>query len=189
MTYKTVFGNGKLLWRGKLLAGLELPGAPVIPSDSEISGITGANPDMAEADSTSARTMEQYDLILRLESYFSGEPMTFPIEQLPLDLASMTPFQHDVVRALAAVPYGRTITYGQLAGASGHALACRAVGNVMAANPFPVVIPCHRVIRGDGSLGNYSAGEGWKARLLELEGGRPLARIGNNHGFALPRPD
>ena len=102
---------------------------------------------------------------------------TFDLAEIPLDRSRWTPFQTHVAEALAAVPYGTTITYSELAGAAGHPRAYRAVGNCMAANPYPVIIPCHRVVKSGGGLGNFSAGIEWKIRLLSLEG-LPFPGIG-----------
>jgi methylated-DNA-[protein]-cysteine S-methyltransferase len=107
----------------------------------------------------------------RLRRYFDGEP-----ESLDLDLdrylacVRMTAFEADVVRALAGVPYGETASYRDLAVAAGHPQAQRAVGSVMARNELPVILPCHRIVRSDGSLGRYGDDPAWKHRLLELEG-------------------
>jgi methylated-DNA-[protein]-cysteine S-methyltransferase len=160
--YETPFGPGTLIWRGGVLATLELPDAPRSRRAARDTGVTTID----AGPSTSA----EKKLAQLLKTYFSGLRVSFPLEEIPLDRDCWTSFQNQVALALAVVPYGETITYAELAAAAGHPRACRAVGNFMAANPYPVIIPCHRVIRSDGSLGNFSAGEGWKARLLELEG-------------------
>jgi methylated-DNA-[protein]-cysteine S-methyltransferase len=81
-----------------------------------------------------------------------------------------TAFERDVIAALAAVPYGHASSYRDVAVAAGYPNAYRAVGSVMARNPLPVILPCHRVIRNDGRLGAYGDDPRWKARLLALEG-------------------
>ena len=102
----------------------------------------------------------------QLSEYFAGERTRF---ELPLD-CSGTPFQRSVWDALRGIPYGTTTTYGALARALG--AQPRAVGAAVGATPIPIVIPCHRVIASDGSLGGYSGGSGLKAKrwLLHLEG-------------------
>ena len=75
-----------------------------------------------------------------------------------------------MLRALARVPYGRTVSYRELARDAGHPAAWRATGSVMARNELPVILPCHRVTRSDGQLGRYGDDPSWKRRLLELEG-------------------
>jgi len=90
---------------------------------------------------------------------------------VPLCLDDLAPFSRRLLRACAKVPFGRTVTYGQLAEMAGSPGAARAAGQVLAANPLPLVIPCHRVIKADGSLGGFTApgGTKLKRRLLKLE--------------------
>jgi methylated-DNA-[protein]-cysteine S-methyltransferase len=92
---------------------------------------------------------------------------------------SLTEFQKDVLKACRRIPPGRTLTYGQLAEKLGHPRAARAVGNALARNPVPLVVPCHRVVAGGGKFGGFSAEAGvpLKKRLLALEaGGRKTRR-------------
>ena len=106
-----------------------------------------------------------------LSRYFAGERVSFPLDlDAYLDQLGCTDFEADVVRALARVPYGRTVSYGDLARDAGHPNAWRAVGSVMARNELPVILPCHRVTRSDGRLGDYGDDPSWKPRLLALEG-------------------
>lgn len=104
----------------------------------------------------------------QLAEYFRGQRHSFV---LPLAWEGLSPFAADVLRTLCSVPYGTTVTYGQLAALSGHPRAARAVGRVMAGNPFPIVVPCHRVTACGGKLGGYSGGAGvvTKEWLLRLE--------------------
>ena len=102
----------------------------------------------------------------QLNEYLKGERKTFDLDLEP----EGTDFQKDVWNALLDVPYGKTISYSELAKASGHPRAVRAVGGAMHSNPTPIVIPCHRVIRSDGSIGGYALGPDLKTRLLKLEG-------------------
>ncbi|NLJ34432.1 MAG: methylated-DNA--[protein]-cysteine S-methyltransferase [Firmicutes bacterium] len=103
-----------------------------------------------------------------LEKYFAGERVDFTHH--PVDWGGCTPFRRDVLRVTAAIPHGEVRTYRDLARAVGNPGAGRAVGGVMAYNPLPLIIPCHRVVRSDGSLGGFAGGLVLKARLLELEG-------------------
>ena len=116
------------------------------------------------------------DAVERLQQYLSGEPVD--LGDLPVDLPAGTPFERRVRQQLAGVGYGRTTTYGELADAAGAPRAARAVGNIMARNPVPLVIPCHRVLAAGGRLGGYSAPSGlsMKRQLLEME--RTAAIIG-----------
>ena len=109
-----------------------------------------------------------HPLVERLRAYFAGASVSF--EDVELDLEWMTPFQRAVADTLRAVPYGETVTYGELAALAGHPNAYRAAGSFCARNRFPLFLPCHRVVAADG-LGPYgSLGTGYKRRLLELEG-------------------
>lgn len=104
-----------------------------------------------------------------LQQYAAGEPVD--LGSIPLDLPAGTPFEQAVRRALARIRYGSTISYGELAAAARSPGAARAVGNLMARNPVPLLIACHRVVGAGGRLGGYSApsGLGMKADLLKME--------------------
>jgi methylated-DNA-[protein]-cysteine S-methyltransferase len=105
-----------------------------------------------------------------LDEYFGGRRRRFDV---PLDWTLSTGFRRDVLGHLAVdVEYGRTTSYAGLAALSGSPRAVRAVGTACATNPIPVVVPCHRVVRSDGSMGRYRGGEEAKHALLELEGVR-----------------
>lgn len=102
-----------------------------------------------------------------LHGYFRGEAVALP----PLCEQGLTPFRVAVLRALAAVPRGATLSYGELAGRLGRgAGAARAIGGAVGANPVPILWACHRVLQGDGSLGGFSGGLARKRWLLEFEG-------------------
>lgn len=103
----------------------------------------------------------------QLEAYFAGRLTAF---DLPLAPAG-TPFQRDVWRALRAVPYGETTTYGELARRAGRPGAARAVGTANARNPISIVTPCHRVVGASGALTGYAGGLERKRALLALERG------------------
>jgi methylated-DNA-[protein]-cysteine S-methyltransferase len=106
------------------------------------------------------------DVRRELDEYFAGRRTAF---DLPLDLR-VSPFNEQVLRELARVPYGRTTTYGALAAQVGRPRAARAVGTVMNRNPLPIVLPCHRVVGASGALVGYAGGLERKERLLSLEG-------------------
>jgi len=103
-----------------------------------------------------------------LAAYFDGRPATFDV---PIDWGDAGTFMRRVWAACRRIPYGMTVSYGELAGKIGKPGAARAVGMAMAHNPVPIVVPCHRVLRGDGGLGGFSAHDGvsLKRRLLALE--------------------
>ena len=101
-----------------------------------------------------------------LEEYFAGTRRSF---DLPLDHALSSGFRGLVQRHLPDIGYGHTLSYGEVAELVGNPRAVRAVGTACARNPLPVVVPCHRVLRSDGSLGGYLGGREAKATLLQLE--------------------
>jgi methylated-DNA-[protein]-cysteine S-methyltransferase len=141
------WGTGELWLDGEVVVNHELPS-----SRRERKARAGPVPRLRE----------------RLLAYFRGEQVAFA--DVELDLEGATPFQSAVVEALRAVPYGETVTYGELAVLAGYPNAYRAAGTVCARNRFPLFVPCHRVVA-SGSLGPYgSAGTEYKRRLLELEG-------------------
>ena len=103
----------------------------------------------------------------QLDEYFAGVRTQF---DLPIELRG-TEFQLEVWQALETIPYGETLSYGELADRVGRPGAARAVGGAVGANPLPIVIPCHRVMGANGAITGYSGGDGvsTKRRLLELE--------------------
>jgi len=111
----------------------------------------------------------------QLEEYFAGRRRAF---DLPLDLGG-TDFQRRVWDALLGIPFGETRTYSELARAIGAPKAVRAVGAANGANPVAIIVPCHRVIASDGSLGGYGGGLELKRRLLALESGLPQYSLGD----------
>jgi len=106
----------------------------------------------------------------RIIAYFEGEPVDFRADP-PVSLDRARSFGLRVLHACRAIPFGRTVTYSDLAQQVGCPGAARAVGGVMAANPIPLIVPCHRVLRTDGGLGGFSApgGIATKQRMLRHE--------------------
>lgn len=104
-----------------------------------------------------------------LKAYLDGRLRSFSV---PCDLSGLPAFTRAVLRLTARIPYGRVRSYRWIAERLGRPGASRAVGNALARNPIPMIIPCHRVVRSDGQLGGFALGLGWKRRLLELEGRR-----------------
>jgi methylated-DNA-[protein]-cysteine S-methyltransferase len=136
------WGRGELVFADGLLAWHELPSARA--------GALGKHP-LAE----------------RIRRYFGGARDSFG--DVEVELEWCTGFQRSALEALRGIPYGETATYGEVAALAGHPNAQRAVGSFCAANRFPLIVPCHRVVAADG-LGSYgSLGVGYKRRLLELE--------------------
>ncbi|AOS65888.1 methylated-DNA--[protein]-cysteine S-methyltransferase [Actinoalloteichus hymeniacidonis] len=106
------------------------------------------------------------EVVRQLGEYFAGRRTEF---DLPLDFRLSKGFRQQVLRRLPEIDYGRTASYAEVASAAGSPKAVRAVGTACATNPLPVVLPCHRVVRSDGSPGGYLGGLAAKRVLLELE--------------------
>ena len=145
------------------VAWVRLPGASLPPRIV----VAGPSPDVPgergtpEPASTARRAARQ------LDEYFAGSRTLFDV---PVDLEGLTGFQRAVLEAAALIPFGETASYREMAVAAGSPGAVRAAGTAMGANPVPLLIPCHRVIRSDGTPGLYGGGEETKLRLLEFEG-------------------
>ncbi len=111
------------------------------------------------------------DVRRELDEYFAGRRTRFDV---PLDLSLVRgPFGRRVLQATAAIPFGEVRTYRDVATEAGSAGAVRAAGNALGANPIPIIVPCHRVLRTGGGLGGYTGGLERKERLLGVEGVLP----------------
>jgi O-6-methylguanine DNA methyltransferase len=142
----------------------------LIFSGKVLSGISFKKPDNISLKKGAA----SQDLINDLQSYFDGAVIDF---QQQVAFLSGTDFEKKVWTVLRQIPSGETRTYKWVAGTIGNSSAVRAVGRALSKNPVPIVIPCHRVIESDGSLGGYSLGVDIKRRLLEME---YYARLNSN---------
>jgi methylated-DNA-[protein]-cysteine S-methyltransferase len=105
---------------------------------------------------------------LRIGRYLKGEPVDFTLEELDMSVCSA--FQRQVLTRTWQIPRGMVVSYGGLADLLDRAGAARAVGTALARNPFPLVIPCHRVVRSGGDLSGFGGGTPLKKALLEMEG-------------------
>jgi O-6-methylguanine DNA methyltransferase len=105
----------------------------------------------------------------QLQRYYAGETVAF---RAKLDLEGYTPFERQVWAVTSRIPYGQTGSYSWVAEKVGSPRAYRAVGAALAKNPIPIIIPCHRVLRKDGTLGGYGGGLDMKRHLLEMEAKR-----------------
>jgi methylated-DNA-[protein]-cysteine S-methyltransferase len=114
------------------------------------------------------RVRKQDETCTQVRNFLSGKAVDFTLENL--DFGIVKGFARRVLQTCGKIPRGRVMTYGELATSLGVPGGARAVGNVMAGTPFPLVIPCHRVIRSDGSLGGFGGGPSMKRALLEMEG-------------------
>lgn len=160
------WGVGELWAADGRLVHHELPRAPGPPRAS--TRVQRIEEPVAGGIRDRVGTVTIESLAGRITSYFAGERMSFA--DVVLDLEWCTPFQRAVTEALRAVPYGETVTYGELAALAGHPNAQRAAGSFCARNRFPLFVPCHRVVAADG-IGSYgSLGIAYKQRLLALEG-------------------
>ena len=172
------WGRGTLVVEDRRLVHHELPRpTPPSPVSASIPNDPQGIPEIPVQSVSSAGESEcaesvpillAHRLTRRLSSYFAGAEDGF--DDVELDLEWCTTFQHAVVDALRTVPRGEVVTYGELAALAGHPGAQRAAGSFCACNPFPILVPCHRVVAASG-LGSYgSLGVAYKRRLLELEG-------------------
>ena len=109
-----------------------------------------------------------------LSEFLSGSSRAL---KLPVDLRGESEFARDVYRVTRSIPVGETRSYAQVADRVGGKSFARAVGQALAANPIPIIIPCHRVIASDGALGGFTGGLNWKRRLLALERGQQVLAV------------
>jgi methylated-DNA-[protein]-cysteine S-methyltransferase len=142
---------------GEGLRGLTLP------QESAAEALAQLDTDIAGAEECASAFG---DLPLRIQRYFEGERVSFADR---LDLRGASPFQRGVWKATRSIPYGEVRSYAWVARQAGNVRACRAVGQAMARNRYPIVVPCHRVVAGDGSLGGFGGGIELKRRLLDME--------------------
>lgn len=160
--FPTPLGACALAWSARGLTWLQLPEASEDATRARASAVV----DAIEAEPPAWVK----DAILRLTRYFEGEGED--LSSIRVDLEALPPFHRKVYEASRRIARGQVWTYAELASAAGSKLAFRAVGQAMAKNPIPVVIPCHRVVASGGKPGGFSASGGLvtKARLLALEG-------------------
>jgi methylated-DNA-[protein]-cysteine S-methyltransferase len=162
-TRRTPFGPVVIVW-------VELDGRPklrhvLLP----VPGPNGKEPTAAPCPQARRASCAGIDVVADdIAAAMRGEDVPFDLDTVCLDVC--TAFRQRALRANFAVPRGRVSTYQRLAAHIGNAGAARAVGTAMATNPFPIIIPCHRVIRSDGTLGGYGGGIEMKRALLEGEG-------------------
>ncbi|HZD60876.1 MAG TPA: methylated-DNA--[protein]-cysteine S-methyltransferase [Anaerolineae bacterium] len=156
--YETEWGTGAAVFSEKGLAGVILPQRSDVQLAEEINRRFGVCEYAQDAGGA---------LSAALTEYFKGEQVRFDIQ---VDYGSVTKFEREVYEHLREVPYGEVTYYQALAERCGRPGAARAVGNAMAKNPVPIVVPCHRVLRSDGGIGGWSGLPGWKERLLRIEG-------------------
>lgn len=137
--------------------------------EADVIRLTGLPPLYEPEQATATSAMLSASVLDQLDEYFHKQRHDF---DLPLDWSVMTPFQQTALRAVCAIPYGKTLTYADVAAQIGRPNAVRAMGRANAMNPMPILIPCHRVLGSDGKLHGYGGPGGidTKAWLLRLEG-------------------
>ena len=136
----------------------------VVGSDEGVTHIHLPQDEMTASKGTAPKPVA--DAVEQLREYFAGTRRSFKVKLAP---SRATDFQSDVWEALRRIPYGQVRTYGEVADAVRRPRAHRAVGNANHANPWPIVVPCHRVVSTEG-LGGYGGGDQVKRYLLDLEG-------------------
>lgn len=161
--FDTVLGTCGIAWQGSAIAGVQLPNSSAARTRTQL---RGRFPDAGELPSPAevARVIDEIIGLLR------GEPHDLRTAQL--DTAGVGEFERKVYAAAREIPPGSTSTYGAIATSLGAPGSARAVGHALGNNPFPIIVPCHRVLAADGKVGGFSApgGARTKLRMLALEG-------------------
>ncbi len=159
--FDTAIGPSGIAWDAQGLTRFSLPQSDRAATERRV---------RAGKRSPAEPTAEVAAVIAELQRHFQGESTTFAT--VPLHLTPAEPFFRAIYDALRTVGWGRTVSYGELARLAGAPGEARTVGQAMARNPLPVIIPCHRVVTSDGKLGGFSAYGGalTKEKLLDLEG-------------------
>lgn len=163
---QTAFGWVGMAWSKRGLVALTLPQ----PAEADALGRLPESGSILPA----VAGLDVAMLADKLRRYFAGEPVTF---DEPLDPCVGTEFQQRVWAITRGIPRGQTRSYGQVARQAGSG-AARAVGQAMARNPWPVIVPCHRVVGSDGSLTGFGGGLEMKKRMLAMEGVVDLWQVG-----------
>ena len=163
--FETAIGTCALVWQGEVLVGVQLPEPSEGAARARIARRFG---DMSEAAASAPLWVGV--AIERIRSLLEGSRID--LSDLPLDLPSVGAFEAAVYRIARNIPPGETLTYGEVAARLGDPQAARAVGQALGRNPWPIVVPCHRVTAADGRFGGFSApgGTRTKLKLLEIEG-------------------
>lgn len=162
-SFETAIGTCALAWRDAAVIGLSLPGAT---DDAAQRRLRRLWPALAPAEPPLGVSR----VITAVQDAVSGKPVD--LGWVPLEMGSVGAFERSVYGAARAIPYGQTTTYGELAKRVGDVGDARAVGQALGRNPWPIIVPCHRVTAAEGRTGGFSApgGRATKLRLLEIEG-------------------
>ena len=161
--FETAVGRCGVVWRAGRLAGVHLPG-----SGDAAASLRRRFPDAEEA----APPPVVAGAVRAIAALLEGEPRD--LSDVPLDVGAIPEFERRVYEAARTIPPGSVLTYGEVAARIGEPGAAQAVGRALGRNPFPIVVPCHRVVAADGKLGGFSApgGRSTKLRLLAIERAR-----------------
>ncbi len=158
--FETTFGFAAIVFKGKASSVKRI----LLPSNSK----TTSEKLLKETLSSSpGHTPKILKLSSNIQAYFNGTPISLSMESI--DLSELSDLKQLVLKTVATVKYGTTKTYGQISEQIGRPRAYRFVGTILAKNPFPPVIPCHRIVRADGLPGGFSGGTMLKERMLEIE--------------------
>jgi methylated-DNA-[protein]-cysteine S-methyltransferase len=168
--FETAVGRCAVLWRGARLTGVLLPAAN---GDAMTKAVRRRDANAVEASPPAFVA----DAIDRIRKLCAGARVSF--DGAALDRDAIDPLANMVYDILLRVPFGKTTTYGAIAEELGDKSLSRAVGAALGANPFPIIIPCHRVLAAGGRIGGFSApgGADTKRRLLEIEGAFAVERL------------
>lgn len=169
--FDTAVGRCGIVWGEHGIVGLQLPESS---DDKARSRVTKRFPSAAESEPP-AEACKAINLIVAL---LGSEPSD--LSEIALDMDRLADFEQRVYAIARSIPPGRTLTYGDIATKLGDKLAARDVGQAMGKNPFPIVVPCHRVVAANGKLGGFSASGGVKTKLklLAIEGTLAGSQLG-----------
>lgn len=160
--FDTPIGRCGLAWGAHGLRGVQLPEAS---DEAGLARLARRFPDLGPAPGEAVR-----DVIDEIVRHLGGAPVDY--RRVKLDFGGVHAFERSVYAAARAIPFGETRTYGALAAQVGDPLAAQAVGQALGRNPWPIIVPCHRITAAEGRTGGFSApgGAATKLRLLEIEG-------------------
>ncbi|MDX9997922.1 MAG: methylated-DNA--[protein]-cysteine S-methyltransferase [Phenylobacterium sp.] len=161
--FDTALGRAAVAWRDSGLVGVELPE----PDAARVgAGLLRRHPEAVEAEPPP----DVAEAVERIQALLRGEPAD--LSGVLLDLSTVSAFNRRVYEIARAIPPGGTLTYGEIAERLGDLTLARAVGQALGQNPWPIVVPCHRVLAAGGRTGGFSGrgGVGTKLKLLEIEG-------------------
>lgn len=165
---ETGAGFSGVCWTGGGLVSLTLPAPTYYEAEMEMgAAVEGLPKKKSPCGRNGGGGIDPGALERELGLYFSGEKVSL---SYPVDWSFFTEFQGKVLRRVYSVPWGQLVSYGQVAAEVGNPRGARAVGGAVGANRILLIVPCHRVIAHDGSLGGFGCGLEWKRRLLGLEG-------------------